>query len=182
MPAPKKSSAKAALVPLGVNLEFISTIEVERPRLAMMKLLHLFCIPPDTQPNVHPAAVVHPSAKLGENVCIGPNVVVSPNAQIGDNTKIMGGVFIGNDAQIDSDCLFHPNSNIGYRVKIGNRVILHHGVSIGADGFSFVTEAPSNVEQAKAEGSIKGGKEDQVVLFRRVVFVECSYRYGELPA
>ena len=37
-----KTKAKVALVPLGVNFEHISTIEVERPRLAMMKLLHLF--------------------------------------------------------------------------------------------------------------------------------------------
>ena len=32
-----KSSAKAALVPLGVQIPNLTTIEVERPRLAMMK-------------------------------------------------------------------------------------------------------------------------------------------------
>ena len=37
-----KSKAKAVLVPLGVNLEGVTTIEVERPRLAIMKLLTLF--------------------------------------------------------------------------------------------------------------------------------------------
>ena len=36
-----KSVAKAALVPLGVNIEGFTTIEVERPRLAMMKLLNM---------------------------------------------------------------------------------------------------------------------------------------------
>ena len=36
---------------------------------------------------------------------------------------------------------------IGDRVKVGNQVILHHGVSLGADGFSFVTENPNNIEQ-----------------------------------
>ena len=36
-----ESKAKAALVPLGVNLDGISTIEVERPRLAFMKLLNV---------------------------------------------------------------------------------------------------------------------------------------------
>ena len=34
-----KSQAKAALVPLGVQIDGFTTIEVERPRLAMMKLL-----------------------------------------------------------------------------------------------------------------------------------------------
>src|SRR5574344_2743954 len=41
-----KSKAKAALVPLGVNIDGLTTIEVERPRLAMMKLLNLFYVPP----------------------------------------------------------------------------------------------------------------------------------------
>ena len=36
-----KSKAKAALVPLGVQIDGLTTIEVERPRLAMMKLLNL---------------------------------------------------------------------------------------------------------------------------------------------
>ena len=33
------TKAQAALVPLGVNIDGFSTIEVERPRLAMMKLI-----------------------------------------------------------------------------------------------------------------------------------------------
>ena len=61
-----KTQAKAALVPLGVNFEHITTIEVERPRLAMMKLLHLFYDAPDAPVGIHPSAVIHPEAKLGE--------------------------------------------------------------------------------------------------------------------
>ena len=37
------TKAKAALVPLGVNIDGFTTIEVERPRLAMMKLITMFC-------------------------------------------------------------------------------------------------------------------------------------------
>ena len=61
------SEAKAALVPLGVSFEGMTTIEVERPRLAMMKLLHLFYQPPRTQDGIHPTAVVDETAKIGEN-------------------------------------------------------------------------------------------------------------------
>jgi len=158
-----KCRAKAALVPLGVNLEFISTIEVERPRLAMMKLLHLFAVPPDTQPNVHPSAVVHPSAKLGENVSVGPNVVIGRDVVIGNNTKILPNCYIGKGVAIGDNCLFYANCCIGDYAKIGNRVILNFGVSIGADGFSFVTENQSNIEQARAEGEIKDSKEGQKI-------------------
>lgn len=149
-----QSKAKAALVPLGVGLEGITTIEVERPRLAMMKLLHMFYTEPESQSGVHPTATVHTEAKLGTNVSIGPNVVVSRGAEIGDNTKIIANSYIGGGAKIGSNCFFHANVNIGDRIKIGNNVILHHGVCLGADGFSFVTENPDNIEQARKEGAI----------------------------
>ena len=53
-----KSSAKAALVPLGVQIDGLTTIEVERPRLAMMKLLNLFYVPPVVNKDVPANAVV----------------------------------------------------------------------------------------------------------------------------
>ena len=61
------SKAKAALVPLGVQIDGFTTIEVERPRLAMMKLLNLFYVPPVVNKDIHPSAIVDPTAKLGEN-------------------------------------------------------------------------------------------------------------------
>ena len=157
------SKAKAALVPLGVQIDGFTTIEVERPRLAMMKLLNLFYIPPVVNKDIHPTAVVDPSAKLGQNVCIGPNVVVSPNAVIGDNTKVLANSYIGSNAKIGNNCFFHPGVNIGDRVQVGNDVILHHGVSLGADGFSFVTENPSNLEQARKDGEVKENDVEQVI-------------------
>ena len=149
-----KTKAKAALVPLGVSIESITTIEVERPRLAMMKLLHMFYNEPETETGIHPAATVHPEAKLGLNVSIGPNVVISRGVEIGDNTKIMANSYVGGGAKVGANCFFHANVNIGDRVKIGNDVILHHGVCLGADGFSFVTENPDNIEQARKDGAI----------------------------
>ncbi len=160
------SKAKAALVPLGVQIDGFTTIEVERPRLAMMKLLNLFYVPPTVNKDVHPTAVVDPTAKLGQNVSIGPNVVISANAEIGDNTKILANSYIGSGVKIGSDCFFHPGVNVGDRVKVGNKVILHHGVSLGADGFSFVTENPDNIEQARKDGEIKEGTQAKHVIFK----------------
>lgn len=148
------TKAKAALVPLGVNIDGFTTIEVERPRLAMMKLLHMFYTEPKTEIGVHPSAVVAPSAKLGQNVSIGPNVVISEDVQIGDGTKIMANSYIGGGAKIGKNGFFHANVNVGDRVQIGENVILHHGVCLGADGFSFVTENPDNIEQARKDGAI----------------------------
>lgn len=158
-----KTQAKVALVPLGVNFEHISTIEVERPRLAMMKLLHLFYDAPDAPIGIHPSAVIHPEAKIGENVSIGPNVVISRNAVVGNNTKLLANIYIGKNCTIGENCLFHAGVNIGDNSQIGNRVVLQHGVSIGADGFSFVTENPDVIEQARKEGEVKEANTKQKV-------------------
>ncbi|MCR5266572.1 MAG: UDP-3-O-(3-hydroxymyristoyl)glucosamine N-acyltransferase [Cyanobacteria bacterium RUI128] len=158
-----RTKAKAALVPLGVNIDGFSTIEVERPRLAMMKLITLFYEAPEMNEGIHPTAVVHPEAQVGQNVSLGPNVVLAKGAVVGDNTKILANCYIGNNAVIGSDCFFHPGVNIGDRVQVGNQCILHHGVSLGADGFSFVTENPNNIEQARKDGEIKDNAAEHVI-------------------
>ena len=157
------TKALAALVPLGVNIDGFTTIEVERPRLAMMKLISMFYEEPKMNDGIHPTALVHPTAKLGQNVCLGAHVYVGENAVIGNNTKILANGYIGNDAVIGAECFFHPGVNIGDRVHVGNKVILHHGVSLGADGFSFVTENPNNIEQARKDGEIREGNTEQVI-------------------
>lgn len=157
------TKAKAALVPLGVNIDGFTTIEVERPRLAMMKLISMFYEEPVVNSGIHPSAVVAPTAKIGHNVSLGANVVIGENAVIGDNTKILPNGYIGNDAVIGANCYFHPGVNIGDRVKVGDKVILHHGVSLGADGFSFVTENPNNIEQARKDGEIREADTEQVI-------------------
>ncbi len=157
------SRAKAALVPLGVNIDGLTTIEVERPRLAMMKLITMFYQAPEVNDGVHASAIVHETAKLGENVKIGPNVVVGRNAIIGDNTQIVANAYIGSGVKTGKNCFFHPGVNIGDRVILGDNVVLQHGVSLGADGFSFVTEKPDNIEKAKQEGAVTESNVDQKI-------------------
>ncbi len=151
-----ETKAKAAVVPIGAGIENISTIEVERPRLAMMKLLHMFSIPVDTTDGIHEKASVHPEAQLGKNVSIGPNVVVGRGSIIGENTKLVANVYVGKGVEIGNNCLFYPGVNIGDFAIIGNNVIIHHGTSIAADGFSFVTENQGTVEAAKEQGKVEG--------------------------
>ena len=160
----EKTKAKIAIVPLGAAPENITSIEVERPRLAMMKLLTIFYKAPSAGNGIHPSAVVDETAKLGKNVSLGPNVVVCAGASVGDNTKILANVFVGENSKIGSDCLLHAGVNLGSNTILGDRVIINHGASIGADGFSFVTETPDNIENARKDGGeIKETNENQVI-------------------
>jgi UDP-3-O-[3-hydroxymyristoyl] glucosamine N-acyltransferase len=95
---------------------------------------------------VHPSAIVDPSAELGADVAIGPNVVIGPKAKIGARTKIMANTVIGGEVTVGDDCLLYPGCLVADYTKIGNKCVLQQGASIGADGFGFVTERPSNME------------------------------------
>jgi len=158
-----ESKARVAVVPIGVSIENISTIEVEKPRFAMMKLLHLYSIEPDSEEGIHPTAVVHPEAVIGQNVSIGPNVIISRGAVIGDNCRFIANVYVGKFTTIGKDGLFYSGVNIGDFATIGERAVFHHGVSIGADGYSFVTENPNNIQTAKEQGKIEGNQQEQVI-------------------
>lgn len=144
-----ESKAKCFLVPEGITLEGKTYIQSNRPKLAMGRLLNLFYIPPETPVGIHPTAIIPETVKLGKNASIGPYVVIGNNTVIGDNVRILSNVNIGSSVQIGSDCLFYPCVCIGDRIKIGHKVIIHNGASIGADGFSFITEKPSNIEAAR---------------------------------
>lgn len=140
--------ASALIVPAGAELKLpLPLIFVERPMLAVQRILT------SLQPKwhrpaagVHPSAVVDPTADLGEGVAIGPLVYVGPKTKIGARTTILAGTTIGGGVKIGEDCLLHQGCMLSDFVEIGNRVILQQGVSIGGDGFGYVTERPSNME------------------------------------
>lgn len=90
-------------------------------------------------PGIDVTARIAPTAQLGENVCIQPFVVIEDGVVIGARTVIGAGSFIGHDSVIGDDCHIYPSVTIRERTRIGNRVILHPGVVLGADGFGFET-------------------------------------------
>lgn len=95
---------------------------------------------PRTIAYIHPTAVIHEDAEIDASASIGPNVVVEAGAKIGANTRIAAGCVIGAHVSIGSNCIFHANVTVYHECQIGNRVILHSGVVIGADGFGFAPE------------------------------------------
>ncbi len=83
-----------------------------------------------------PGQTVHPSAALEEGVRVEPGAVVGPEAQIGRGTVVAAGAVIGYRVHIGRDSYIGPNANLTHAL-VGNRVIIHAGVSIGQDGFGF---------------------------------------------
>ena len=121
MPAALESRASCLIVPEGAVEKFPNRtlIEVSNPKLAFA-LIGAVLHPTDREPSIHPTAVVASTADVAPTAYIGPHVTVGEYVTIGDN------------------CVLHPNVVLYDDVAIGNRVILHAGVCIGADGFGYV--------------------------------------------
>ncbi len=138
-----------------------AAILVARPRLAMAGLTRAFDPGPGIAPGIHPSAVIDASAELGEGAAIGPLVVIGARVRIGPGARIAAHVSIGPDTVIGREALIHPGVRIAHGVSIGDRVILNPGVSIGGDGFSFVTPEKSGVEEIRETLGERAGIREQ---------------------
>ena len=90
---------------------------------------------------IHPLACVAESAQVGEDSYVGPFAYIGENAVVGKGCQIYSGVVVEERAVVGDDCLFYPNVSVYHDCKIGNRVTLHSGCVIGADGFGFAPAA-----------------------------------------
>jgi UDP-3-O-[3-hydroxymyristoyl] glucosamine N-acyltransferase len=135
----KQCPASAVIVwrdapPIGKPL-----LRVESPRQAFVQALQLFAPQPHHHEGIAPTAVVSPEAELGAGVSIGAGCVIEAGARIGAGSVLYPLCYVGREVTIGEQCLLYPQVTLMHRVKLGNRVIVHSGTVIGADGYGYVT-------------------------------------------
>src|SRR5204863_5664865 len=102
---------------------------------------------------IHPSAVIAEDATIGNQVKIGPGAVIEPGVFIGRNSVIEAGCYVGRMSRIGQDTVLYPRVVVYHNVEIGNRVIVHDGSVIGADGFGFVCDGEKCVKFTQAGGA-----------------------------
>jgi UDP-3-O-[3-hydroxymyristoyl] glucosamine N-acyltransferase len=135
-----EQSAASAIV---VDAAFSSNkvlIRVTNARVAFAKVLPLFFPEPIFPAGVHAAAIVAKSALVDPSAHIGPYCVIGENVRIGPRSVLQGGNFIGDNCQLGEDVNIFPNATIYPRTEIANRVRVHSGAVLGADGFGYVLD------------------------------------------
>ncbi|MFT3867863.1 MAG: UDP-3-O-(3-hydroxymyristoyl)glucosamine N-acyltransferase [Nibricoccus sp.] len=92
---------------------------------------------PKPTPGVHPSAIVAPDVKIPASATVGPLCVIESGAVIGERAHLQAHVFIGRNARLGTDCWLKSNVVIATECILHNRVHIHPGAVIGADGFGY---------------------------------------------
>ncbi len=116
-----------------------SVVETAQPRLWFARAAKLLNpSPPST--GVHPAAVLGVDTELGEGVTVGPCAFIGDHAFVGAGTWIEAGAIVGQGVYIGEQCRIYPRATLYPGITLGNRVVVHAGAVLGADGFGYVRD------------------------------------------
>ena len=125
-----------------------------QPRLAFARAAALLR-PPQPAAEIHATAVLAPGVEIGRGVSIGAHAVIDEGAAVGEATVIGSGAVIGAGVHIGSDCHIYPRVVIYSGVTLGNRVKVHAGAVLGADGFGYVRDrATGEYTQFPQQGTL----------------------------
>ncbi len=110
------------------------------PYVAYARLSSWFSDVPEVESGIHAQAIVGDNCDIADSAGIAANCVIGNDVKIGANTVISPGCVIGDDTVIGADCRLFPNVTVYHKINIGNRVIIHGGAVIGADGFGMAND------------------------------------------
>ena len=133
-----------------------SSIEVEQPvsctmirvdnaRDCVAKLLQVYAQAMNpAKSGISDKAYVSESAKVGKDVYVGPFAYIGDGVVLGDGCQIYPHAVICDGTTLGSGCIVYPNVTVYHGCRLGNRVTLHAGCVIGADGFGFAPNPQEN--------------------------------------
>ncbi len=126
------------------------------PYTAFAKMAALFEQRPFREPGVHPSTVVDPSARIAPGAHVGPFVVVGARSIVGEGSVIGPGSVIGDDCVIGQGCELVARITLVTRVRLGQRVLIHPGAVIGADGFGLAMDSGHWIKVPQLGGVVVG--------------------------
>jgi UDP-3-O-[3-hydroxymyristoyl] glucosamine N-acyltransferase len=118
----------------------MAVVEADQPRLWFARAAKLM-MPAPHQPLIDQPHHMGSHVKLGKGVVIGAGVVIGSHAELGAGTRIEAGAVVGEGVRVGEDCRIYPRAVLYPGTTLGNRVVVHAGAVLGADGFGYVRDA-----------------------------------------
>lgn len=150
----EESAASAILVDGPFHSTSKTLLRVANARVGFARALTVF-FPEAAHPaGIHPTAVVDASAQIDATAHVGPYCVIGARVRIGAGTALLGMNHVGENCSLGSNVLLHPNVTLYPKCQIGNRVRIHAGSVIGADGFGYVFEKGAHLKIPQVGGVV----------------------------
>jgi UDP-3-O-[3-hydroxymyristoyl] glucosamine N-acyltransferase len=134
----------------------IPRLVCSNPYVYFARVSGLFNPPAEARPGRHPTAVIDPSAVIAPGAEIGAFVVAGRNVRIGEGSVIGAGCCLGDNTRLGNHVRLFANVTIYHGCTIGDRVVLHSGAVIGADGFGIAVEGGHWVKVPQIGGVMIG--------------------------
>lgn len=137
-------------------------VELADPRRSMASLLALFDPRSRPSPGVHPSAVISDKASVHPGASIGPCCVIEAGSVVEEGAVLEAMVFIGEGSCVGKDCWIEPQVTLYHGTRLGERVIVHSGTVLGADGFGFVMDPESGHVKIPQIGGVVIGDDVEI--------------------
>ncbi|OGO93472.1 MAG: UDP-3-O-(3-hydroxymyristoyl)glucosamine N-acyltransferase [Coxiella sp. RIFCSPHIGHO2_12_FULL_44_14] len=159
------ASTQASAVLLSKKFESecpVNALIMPRPELGLVKLLEMLT------PTQLPAAGIHPSVISGRDCCIDPSasigayVVLGDRVIIGPRTVVAAGTIVGAGTHLGADCYLYSRVTLYHDITVGNRVIIHSGAVVGADGFGLACNSDNHWVKIPQIGGVVIGDDVEI--------------------
>ena len=126
------------------------------PYTAFAKMAALFERRQAREPGIHPNAVIDPTARIAPGAHVGPFVTVGARSVVGEGSVLGPGCIIGEDCVVGDGCELIARVTLVTRVRLGQRVLVHPGAVIGADGFGLAMDSGHWIKVPQLGGVVIG--------------------------
>jgi len=134
----------------------MTVLRVPHPQIAFGRALELFFPSPEREPGVHPTAVLGAGVRLGRGVHIGAHVVLEDGVSVGHRCELGPAVFVGQGVRLGDDCRIGHAASVLSATVLGDRVIIHEGVRLAAEGFGYAMAGGPAVKVPQVGGCMIG--------------------------
>ncbi len=139
-----------------------SALVSDNPAMDFARLLQMFSPPQGALSGVSDKAFVDDSARVDPTATVYPFAFVGPRAVLGPGTRVFPGCYVGEDCRLGADCTLYPGAVLMAGTVLGDRVMLHPGVVLGADGFGYVPREGGGREKIPQVGTVLVGDDVEI--------------------
>ena len=105
---------------------------------------------------MHASAAIDSSAWVDPGAQVGPFVSIGARSRVGAGAVIGPGCVIGEDCEIGAGSRLVARVTLVTRVRLGERVLVHPGAVLGADGFGLAMEGGRWLKVPQLGGVVVG--------------------------